>query len=412
MEETMKHKIYLALASVCLLVSTAAAQTVKTLLAFSGTESEGNLIFDSAGNLYGTTGDQYDPSLITVFQLSPNSDGTWIENVLWSSTGGSDPLNIRAGVIFDASGNLYGTSQYGGASNCGTVFKLTHNSDGSWSENNLHDFDCSDGNWAIGGVTFDQAGNLYGTTTFGGASNAGVVFQLTPNGDSTWTCHLLHTFTTGSDGGYPGHGSLVFDSKGNFYGTAAGGAQGPCDLLYAGCGTVFKMSPKGNGTWSFNVIYSFTGGGDGGAPVFGITFDKAGNLYSTTYLAGKYGDGVVFELLPHANGTYSERVLHAFRGGDGMNPFGGVIFDSKGNLFGSTWEGGANQCFNSDGCGVVYELSPSSDGSYTDKSLVHFHGTPNDGPYNNFVIDSLGNLYGVATGYNTYASGTVYEVVR
>ncbi len=408
----MKRKIYLALASVCLLISTAAAQTVKTLLAFNGTESEGNLIFDTAGNLYGTTGDQYDPSLITVFQLSPNAGGTWTENVLWTATGGHEPLNIRAGVIFDASGNLYGTSQYGGASDCGTVFKLTHNSDGSWSENNLHDFDCSDGDWAIGGVTFDKAGNLYGTTTFGGASNAGVVYQLTPNGDGTWTYHLLHTFTTGSDGAFPGHGSLVFDSKGNLYGTAAGGAQGNCSVINVGCGTVFTMSPKANGTWSFKVIYSFTGGDDGGAPVFGITFDKSGNLYSTTYTGGKYEDGVVFELLPHSNGTYSERVLHAFRGGDGLNPFGGVIFDSTGNIYGVTAYGGTNQCFNAPGCGVVYELTPTSNGSYTDKTLVHFHGTPNDGPYNNLVMDSLDNLYGVATGYNTYASGTVYEVVR
>ena len=187
----MKRVSIFLVAIICSLAQIAAAQdTVKTLLSFNGTESEGNLIFDSAGNLYGTTGDQYDPSLITVFELSPNSEGTWTENVLWTSTGGNEPLNIRAGVVFDASGNLYGTSQYGGASNCGTVFKLTHNSDGSWTENNLHDFDCTDGNWAIAGVIFDKSGNLYGTTTFGGAYNAGVLFQLTPN--SGWHVELQH----------------------------------------------------------------------------------------------------------------------------------------------------------------------------------------------------------------------------
>lgn len=409
----MKGISTLLAAIVCSLAQIAAAQTpVKTLLSFNGTESEGNLIFDSAGNLYGTTGDQYDPSLITVFELSPNSDGTWTENVLWTATGGTEPLNIRAGVIFDASGNLYGTSQYGGASDCGTVFKLTHNSDGSWSESNLHDFDCSDGNWAIAGVIFDNSGNLYGTTTFGGASNAGVVFQLTPNADGTWTYNILHTFTTGSDGAYPGHGSLAFDSKGNLYGTAAGGAGGSCTVLYVGCGTVFKMSPKANGTWSFKVIYSFTGGNDGGAPEYGVTFDKAGNLYSSTYTGGKYQEGTVFELVSHTNGTYGEKVLHAFRGGDGNGPFSGVIFDSVGNLFGSTAYGGDNQCFNAPGCGVVYELTPNSSGGYTDNTLVHFHGTPLATPYSNFVMDSLGNLYGTATGYGMYASGEIYEVIR
>ncbi|MGH9495038.1 MAG: choice-of-anchor tandem repeat GloVer-containing protein [Candidatus Sulfotelmatobacter sp.] len=410
----MKRTIIWALASACLFVCAATAQTVKTLLSFNGTESEGNLIFDSAGNLYGTTGDQYDPSLITVFQLSPNTDGTWTENVLWTSTGGNEPLNIRAGVIFDASGNLYGTSQYGGASDCGTVFKLTHNSGGSWSENNLHDFNCADGDWAIAGVIFDKAGNLYGTTTFGGTFNAGVLFRLIPNADGTWTEHVMHNFTAGSDGAYPGHGSLVFDSKGNLYGTTAGGAQGDCSVVNVGCGTVFEMSPKANGSWSFKVIYSFTGGNVGGAPVFGLTFDKAGNLYSTTYAGGTYGDGTVFELVPHSNGSFTERVLHSFRGGDGDNPFSGVIFDSAGNIYGSTAYGGTNQCFNSPdgGCGVVWELMPNKNGSYGEKSLVHFHGAPDSTPYNNFVMDSAGNLYSSATGYDTYSSGDIYEVIR
>jgi uncharacterized repeat protein (TIGR03803 family) len=410
----MKRISILLFVLACSLAPAAAAQTVNTLLSFNGTESEGNLIFDSAGNLYGTTGDQYSPSLITVFQLTPNGDGTWTENVLWTSTGGDEPLNIRAGVIFDASGNLYGTSLYGGASNCGTVFKLTHNSDGSWSESNILEFNCTDGSFAVGGVIFDTAGNLYGTTTYGGTDNAGVVFQLTPNADGTWTENVLHNFTTGSDGGYPGHGSLVFDSKGNLYGTAGGGAQGDCDVINPGCGTVYKMSPKANGTWSFKVIYSFAGGNDGGVPVYGLTFDKTGNLYSTTYEGGKYGDGTVFELISHSNGSYTEEVLHAFRGGDGSNPFSGVIFDSAGNLFGSTAYGGTDQCFNSPdgGCGVVWELTPNKNGSYAEKSLVHFHGAPNSTPYSNFVMDSAGNLYGSATGYDTYSSGTIYEVLR
>jgi uncharacterized repeat protein (TIGR03803 family) len=412
----MKHISILLLAVACSLapVAAAAQAEVKTLLQFSGTESEGNVIFDSAGNLYGATGDQYSPSLITVFELSPKGDGTWTNNVLWTSTGGDEPLNIRAGVTFDASGNLYGTSLYGGAYNCGTVFMLTRQTSGPWPETNLFDFNCgSTGNFPVGGLNFDSAGNLYGTTTYGGTDGVGIVFELTPSSSGPWTETVLHNFTTGSDGGWPGHEILIFDSAGALYGTASQGADGSCVAWFTGCGVVFKLIPHPGGSWTYQVIHSFTGGDDGGVPVFGITFDEAGNLYSTTYQGGAFGYGNVFELIPNSHGNYSERVLHQFSGDpDGTNPFGGVIFDSAGNIFGTTTYGGDNQCFNAPGCGILYELRPNPAGSYTETILVHFHGTPNDGPYNNLVMDSLGNLYGSATGYNTYASGTIYEVIR
>ncbi|HTW31236.1 MAG TPA: choice-of-anchor tandem repeat GloVer-containing protein [Candidatus Sulfotelmatobacter sp.] len=413
----MKRIGILLLAAVCSLAPTAAAQaTVETLLQFNGTESEGNLVFDSAGNLYGTTGDQYSPSLITVFQLTPNTDGTWTENVLWTSTGGNEPLNIRAGVIFDASGNLYGTSRLGGAYGCGTVFELTHQTSGSWPETNLVDFDCAgSGAYPIGGVTFDQAGNLYGTTSEGGSLGDGLIYELTPSSGGTWTENILHNFTGGSDGAYPDHPFLIFDSSGNLYGSAALGGQGNCPLFGSSeCGTIFKLTPLAGGTWDFTVLHAFTGGSDGGNPEGTLVFDTSGNLYGTTYGGGTYDFGVAFKLIPHTNGKWGERVLHAFKGGDdGTNPLGGVIFDAAGNLYGTTAYGGKNQCFNAPGCGVVYELEPKSSGTgYTEEILVHFHGAPNDGPYNDLVMDSLGNLYGTATGYNTYASGTVYEVVR
>jgi uncharacterized repeat protein (TIGR03803 family) len=412
----MKHISILLLAVACSLAPAAAAAQVgvKTLLTFSGTESEGNLIFDSAGNLYGTTGDQYDPSLITVFKLSPNTDGTWTENVIWTATGGNEPLNVRPGVVFDASGNLYGTSQYGGASGCGTVFKLTHNLDGSWSESNLVDFDCgANGAHAIGGVTLDSAGNLYGTTIAGGNFGNGVVFQLTPNSGGTWTEKVLHHFTGGNDGAYPDHPFLVFDSSGSLYGSATLGGEGNCALFGGACGTIFKMTPQASGTWAFTVLHAFTGGGDGGNSEGTLLFDSAGNLYGTSYSGGKYGEGVVFKLVPQSNGTYREKVLHDFGSGDdGANPLGGVILDSAGNLFGTTANGGDNQCFNAPGCGIVYELRPNPVGTYVERILVHFHGTPNDGPYNDLVMDSLGNLFGAATGYNTFASGSIYEVIR
>ena len=412
----MKHISILLFALACWLAPAAAAQDrVKTLLSFNGTESEGNLIFDAAGNLYGTTGDQYDPSLITVFELSPRGDGTWTEHVLWTATGGTEPLNIRPGVIFDASGNIYGTSRYGGTYGCGTVFELTRETSGSWPETNLFNFDCADsGAYAVGGVTFDKAGNLYGTTPQGGSFGEGVVYQLTPGSGGTWTENILHNFTGGSDGAYPDHPYLIFDASGNLYGSAALGGEGNCPLFGSStCGTIFKMTPQAGGTWDFTVLHGFTGGSDGGNPEGTMVFDKRGNLYGTTYGGGTHDFGVVFELTPHSDSQWEERVLHAFRGDeDGTYPLGGVIFDAAGNLYGTTTDGGENRCFNAPGCGVVYELTPTSTGSYTEDILVHFNGAPNDGPYNNLVMDSLGNLYGTATGYNTYASGTVYEVIR
>jgi len=412
----MKHISILLFALACWLAPAAAAQDrVKTLLSFNGTESEGNLIFDAAGNLYGTTGDQYDPSLITVFELSPKGDGTWTEHVLWTATGGTEPLNIRPGVIFDASGNIYGTSRYGGTYGCGTVFELTRETSGSWPETNLFNFDCADsGAYAVGGVTFDKAGNLYGTTPQGGSFGEGVVYQLTPGSGGTWTENILHNFTGGSDGAYPDHPYLIFDASGNLYGSAALGGEGNCPLFGSStCGTIFKMTPQAGGTWDFTVLHGFTGGSDGGNPEGTMVFDKRGNLYGTTYGGGTHDFGVVFELTPHSDSQWEERVLHAFRGDeDGTYPLGGVIFDAAGNLYGTTTDGGENRCFNAPGCGVVYELTPTSTGSYTEDILVHFNGAPNDGPYNNLVMDSLGNLYGTATGYNTYASGTVYEVIR
>lgn len=313
-------------------------------------------------------------------------------------------------------GNLYGTSILGGQYDCGTVFELIHNPDKTWTEKNLHDFDCpTEGALATGGVIFDKAGNLYGTTSFGGTHNWGVVYKLSPNADGTWTETVLHNFTFGSDGGYPGHNSLVFDSKGALYGTVGQGAEGKCFVWTTGCGTVYKLTPEADDTWTFSVIYSFTGGDDGGVPEYDLKFDKAGNLYSTTQIGGKYNEGVVFELVSNSNGTWSEKVLHDFgHCRDGENPFGGLIFDSAGNLYGTTTVGGGPGCgFESPiGCGVVYELTPNTTGSWTEIILVRFYGHPNNTPYNDLAMDALGNLYGIATGYGTGSLGTIYEVVR
>ena len=398
--------------------SPAAAQTkVKTLFNWTGGggNPESNLIFDSAGNLYGATSDPV--SGTTVFEMSPNSDGTWTQTILYAFQGGDGPNDIRPGVLFGADGNLYATSYFGGTNGCGTVFKLAHNSDGSWTENTLFNFDCaSTGSQPTGGVTFDKVGNLYGSTTGGGNSGKGVIFQLTPNSDGSWTEKVIHHFTGGSDGAYPDHVNLIFDSTGNLYGVAANGGIGNCPVFVNGtlCGTVYKLAPKANGTWAFTVLHTFTGGADGGHPTATLMLDKSGSLYGTTDFGGKYGFGVVFKLT-QANGKWSEQVLHAFKsGGDGAHPFGGLISDASGNLYGDTAYGGGTGCGalgGPAGCGTIYKLTPSG-ASWTETVLVRFHGTPNNTPFNFLLMDSAGNLFGTSSGYGKDADGSVYEVTK
>lgn len=414
----------------CVLTPAVGAQvTLNMILDFTGNATgyspQSNLIADSAGNLYGTTGDTITSGGDKVFELSPNSDGTWTENILWASAGGTQPNNIRAGVTFDSKGNLYGTSIFGGANGCGQVFKLAPNGDGTWTYSDVLDFDCAaGGSEGTGGVIFDRAGNMYGTTSFGGTDDWGTVYKLTPHANGTWTETILHNFTFGADGAYPGHGNLVFGSNGSLFGNAGQGAQGDCRAWTTGCGTVYELAPNSGGTWTFTVIHSFTGGTDGGVPQSTMTFDRAGNLYGTTLLGGVHscnyaygtgpGCGVVFELTPGANGQWTEKVLHKFQAGeDGAYAMGGVIFDSAGNLYGVTFGGGNTNCYY-DGCGTVYELSPNANGGMTAKILVRFNGAPLAAPYNSLLIvgDILyGTTSGETTGQNDNTGG-VYELSR
>jgi hypothetical protein len=317
----------------------------------------GNLIFDTAGNLYGTT--QGGAKCCgAVWKLARNPKGTWTVNILHAFTGGAGGAYPYAGVIFDGAGNLYGTTADGGASGascayrsygCGTVFKLTPNPDGSWTESVLYSFcseyGCADGARPFAGLVLDAEGNLYGTT-YGGGDGHGVVFELLPNPDGTWTESVLHSFA-GADGRRPFAG-LVLDAEGNLYGTTADG--GVYDA-----GVVLKLAPTPDGTWTESVLHSFTfPGADGAASVAGLIFDAAGNLYGTTEEGGStacYGGcGVVFELSPSSSG-WSETVLHTFIG-FGKYPEGGVIFDPAGNLYGTAWDG--NHAFD---YGLVFEIT-------------------------------------------------------
>lgn len=376
----------------------------KVLYTFTGGVDGGlpedGLIFDAAGNLYGTTGYGGSYGVGTVFELMRNSDGSWTESVLYSFSGSSDGGYPNAGLIFDTSGDLYGTTV--GPS---TVFKLTPNSDGSWTESVIHSLGSSDGSYPTGGLTFDTAGNLYGMATFGGKHGAGSVYRLTPNQDGTWTFGVLHSFTMGDDGGYPEHASLIFDKAGNVYGITADGGTGDCDWQGGGqgCGVVFELMPKAGGSWKEKVLYRFLGGNDGGTAI-GALIERAGSLYGAAYQRGAYAQGNVFRLTRGANGKWTEKVLHQFRGGkDGANSYGGFVFDKAGNLYGTTIAGGGS-C----GCGTVFRLIPHSHSGWTEQVLHRFDGVAGASPSAWLLPDGGGNFYGATMNPNN--AGVVFEI--
>ncbi len=374
------------------------------------------LTLDAAGNLYGTTAAGGTYGYGVAFKLAPNTDGTWAQTVLYSFTGGADGAYPLAGLIFDTVGSLYGTASAGGKGSCsnayghgcGVVFELAPNLDGSWVESVLYSFTGgADGAQPEARLTFDAAGNLYGTTNAGGvhlsapcASNSdngcGVAFELTPNSDGSWTESVLHRFTNGSDGG-PQLSALTFDTTGNLYGTAQFGKNSQ--------GVVFKLTP-GAGSWKETILYAFTNGKNGNDPFSftGLVFDVAGNLYGTTYWGVFPRAGTVFKLTPTSSGPWKWSLLHSFGTANAYHPVAGVIFDGAGNLYGSTYEGG------SIGCGIVFELIPTSTGPWKEKVLHNFVDRPGCDGMPGLVIDPGGNLYGATLGDGSSTFGSVFEI--
>jgi uncharacterized repeat protein (TIGR03803 family) len=394
----------LAVLAVALVLPTGAGAASKynVLYKFTGELPKGHLIFDAAGNLYGTT-------VGTAFELTPSTNGKWTEKVLHQFSCCNDGYDAAPGLTFDAAGNLYGTTFDGGGSylEAGTVFKLTPNSDGSWTESLLYSFtDEADGGFPEASVIFDGVGNLYGTTSVGGAYGAGVVFKLTPNSDGSWTESVVYSFT-GPDGGSP-FSDLIFDASGNLYGTTYGGGSysGQCGNNHNGCGVVFKLTPNSDGSWTESVLHSFTGP-DGQHPYAGLVFDSAGNLYGTTSSGGDlnlcngFGCGVVFKLKPNADGSWTEGVLHYFHSTDG--PSDGVIFEPAGNLFGTAGDGGP-----ADG-GAVFKLTRQSGGTWAYSTLRLFFAKPAENPAGGLVLDQAGNLYGTAR-CDSGCVGVLFEI--
>jgi uncharacterized repeat protein (TIGR03803 family) len=294
-----------------------------------------------SGNLYGTTRFGGSSNQGTVFELTP-SGTTWTEKVLYSFTGGSDGGDPQAALTVFG-GGLLGTAPQGGAYGNGVVFHLTRSA-GKWSETVLYSFagGSGDGAYPYSSIVLDKSGNLYGTTESGGPNQAGSVFELSGSG-SSYTEKVLYFFTGNTDGGTL-DGGVIFDKAGNLYGTTASGGK------YS-TGTVFELTPS-NGTWTESVLYNFTGGTDGGFPSAAVTMDRNGVLFGTTYVGGTSSAGTVFELSPSA-GAWTENVVYSFTGGnDGGLPIAPVL-SYNGGVVGTTVEGGSTQA------GVAFEVKPA-----------------------------------------------------
>jgi uncharacterized repeat protein (TIGR03803 family) len=303
-----------------------------------------DVIFDAVGNLYGTTAGGGSFNLGTVFELTPTESG-WSESVLYSFGGGADGANPNSGLVFDKAGNLYGTTFTGGGYGAGTVFKLTPGFNGKWAEAVIHTFNVQDGRGPAGGLVLDRRGNIYGVTQNGGHLGVGVVFQLVHSSRGRWTQKLLHSFTGDRDGGYPYAERLIFDRFGNLYGATNGG--GAFQL-----GAVFRLSPNAAGFWSERVLFSFDGK-VAANPWSGLILDRKGSLYGTCANGnGVTTVGAVFQLSPRAVGAWGERNLHLFTRQDGEFPEASLFRDAAGNLYGTTVSGGVSNM------GVVFKVTP------------------------------------------------------
>jgi len=305
------------------------------------------VVIGSDGALYGTTtGYNVYGDYGTVYRLTPPPSACasficpWRETVLYRFSGASDGANPGYGnLVFDHAGNIYGTTLYGGGTGdcgygpgCGVVYKLTHSGSG-WTETVIWDFGVGGGSFPASGVTLDSAGNLYGTTTYP------TVYELSPSG-SGWT----ETTLSELDGSYPAYAGLVLDSHGNLFGTTGG---------FQGAGNVYELSPS-NGGWTLSTLYTFSGYE---GPLDTPTLDAAGNVYGTSYMTGAYGVGQVFELTP-SNGRWIFTDIHDFNGSQGSGPVGGVVFDASGNMYGTTSAGGTGGSQCNGGCGTVWKITP------------------------------------------------------
>lgn len=397
----------LALVSLALIALPAAAQSYSTVNSFTGGAAglgpQVGLTMDHAGNLYGTTvkggylggNCQQQLGCGLVYKLTPHGS-SWTLTPLYGFKAGHDGIFPLSRVVFGPDGALYGTTDNGGTGcsedGCGTIYRLTppaticRSFSCPWTETVIHRFNGFDGAQPIGDLVFDQSGNMYGTTYSGGTYNEGTVFQLA-HSSGGWTLHTLLNCSFAA--GLAPQSGVILDQAGNLYGTAVGGGTG--------FGLVFELSPSGSG-WTETTLYTFHDGADGGNPSGGLIFDSAGNLYGTTFVGGADGRGTVFKLSP-SNGNWSILVLHSFTGGEGGTSYANLTFDPAGNLYGVTTVAGLN------GTGNVFELS-HGDWTYTD--LYDFPAGGGN-PYGTLLWNN-GTLYGTTLYGGMDGLGTVFAV--
>ncbi len=374
------------------------------------------MIVDAAGNLYGTLYTGETGVNGGVFELSPPAAGKpdWTARTLHRfdlDRGGKYPTSTV--LTMDAAGNLYGTTPQGSANDAGVAFELVKPSgEGAWTEKVLYHFNGrKDGGTPYCGMVFGPGGRLYGTTGFGGTSGAGTVFMLSPddNQASGWAETVLHSFTGGLDGGDP-YSLPVFDAAGNLYGTTENGGT-------ESGGVVFELSPPAaGGAWTETVLHSFGADTDGSTPRIALLFDSRGNLYGTTNAGGAYSAGVVYELSPPTDGgtAWTEAILHDFAfnaqgGSDGGDPsLSTLVFDKQGALYGTARVGGAGKN------GIAFRLTPPTvGGAPWQETILHsFTGSPDGAqPEGGFVMGADGTLYGTTFGGGNAAGyGTVYRL--
>jgi len=386
-----------------------AANNEKVLYSFSGSpdgaDPHTGLTFDSSGNAYGTSVLGGANGFGTVFELTPSSGGNWTESVLYSFAGGSDGMYPYGGVVFDKSGNLYGTTVGGGTGSscdggCGTVFKLSPSGSG-WNESVIYSFAGGNDGFGPGGpLILDKKGNLYGTTPDGGTHSDGTVYTLVHGKNGQWTEKVIHSFAGGKDGATGSLGPLLLDKASNLYGVTE--TQGA-----SGYGTAYKLSPVSGGKWKLTTLYGFKGEPDAASPYGGLVADAKGRLYGTTYYGGANGFGAVFKLTRGSNGSWTEIVLYSFQGGkDGSATTTTLLFDKTGNLYGTTSMGGDPKC----DCGIVFKLAPSN-GKWTESVAHRFTGTPDGAnPYYGLASDKAGKLYGTTATGGDQDAGTVFEL--
>ena len=407
------------------------AQTFSVVHSFTGGADgripAAGLTMDRAGNLYGTAsagGTQYcsGNGCGVVFKLS-SIGGNWIFTTLYNFQQGSDGANPTARVIFGPNGNLYGTTSQGGGvgdacnallGGCGTVFKLSPPASACksalcpWRETVLYRFNGDDGASPGGEVVFDQSGNLYGTTAFGGTSGAcnpygtfgcGNVFELMP-AQGLWTESVLYNFLADGNDGTEPFANVIFDAAGNLYGTTYAGG------VYGG-GAVFQLTASSTG-WTENILYNQFNFPGGIRPWSGLAFDAAGNLFGTTSRGQPdQTGGTAFKLAPAGDGSWTFSTLYTFLTDDfaGRGPAAGLVMDSAGNFYGTSYTGGAY------GDGFVYKMTPQ--GVVTSLHDFCAGGYPcTDGcaPESTVVLDASGNLYGTASVCGSHGEGVVWKI--